>query len=485
MASLSNDDLYYWPGDDEFVSVQKVDEDKAKETYIVSKIGSDENGATTVDNYIYSEKDPEWFAKVQAYNLDNLEDENQDTIIYVEDLDEDYVINNYYVDDEYSYADRIRYFHDPYYYGAYSYDPYPYYSYGAYPHYRYNSLVWGAYGWGGYYSRFYSGFYDPWLYDPWYYGGYSSAYAYYGYYDGFYLSHYGGYSHGYYDGFTVGTRHESKSRRRSRNPNLVSTSNGGGSDLYAMTDARVQGNHVSSGGSQRNSDRRRVVSAKDSERKTVVKVNDDLIAQKPVRSNNVLTEKRRSTTKLNERVVSNDARKNQVYRTVTSNPTRTVYNSSSVDRSSSARVSTPAYKKPRTVTNSSNPNYNTARSADRTRSAVNSASDKRAYTIPSSNRSNSKTSTRTTYSRSKQYNSRPAATNSSSRSTYRSTNSSRSTSTPSSSSRSYTPSSNSSSNRSYTPRSSSSGSSRSYNSSSRSSGSSRSTGSSRSGSSRR
>ena len=198
MSGKYVDDLYYWPGDTppEVAGVEQSNigskKQKPDDLIIISEVGKDSNGTNTLNNYIYADDEPDWYSGVQAKNIENLQNPGEDTLYVPSEDGESYIINNYYLgddsDDYYSYSDRIRFFHDPYYIS-------PYISF------NYN------WGWGGFYSPYYGyNYWDPWYYnswyspwgyrswyyDPWYYNswGYNSYYGWGGY-----------YGHGYYPGY--------------------------------------------------------------------------------------------------------------------------------------------------------------------------------------------------------------------------------------------------------------------------------------------
>ncbi|HPR62118.1 MAG TPA: hypothetical protein PLF35_14280, partial [Prolixibacteraceae bacterium] len=122
------DDLYYWPGDNipeissEELTALSESTQPGGNTIIVSELEEGNDGTKTLNNYIYADEEPSWFNDVQAYNLDNIESEGNDTIFFTDEESGSYVVNNYYIDDDYSYADRIRRFHNPFFYDPFYWD---------------------------------------------------------------------------------------------------------------------------------------------------------------------------------------------------------------------------------------------------------------------------------------------------------------------------------------------------------------------------
>ena len=108
------DDAYYWPGDDTPLMQEEVAPKSKSDLFIISEVSKDEDGANRMKNYIYADDEPDLYNKIQAQNIEMLKDTTQDTIYFETDDDETYYVDNYYVDDELSYADRNRIFHDRY-----------------------------------------------------------------------------------------------------------------------------------------------------------------------------------------------------------------------------------------------------------------------------------------------------------------------------------------------------------------------------------
>lgn len=465
------DDLYYWPGDvtpaltaSDMETLSGKKPQQNKELIVVSELKENQDGSSTLNNYIYADDEPDWFGQVQAYNLENLNSESQDTIYFETEEDETVYINNYYVDDEYSYSSRIRRFHNPYYF-----DNDPYWnlsmSWGYYSPYSWNRPYYSGYG---YWDPWYSSWYSPWGY----YGGYSSLYWGYGYYP--YYSYYHGYPyyygypyyHNQHNHYTYRDYYDGE--RRSSRPNT--TYSGGGTARNVANADNTRGGSPVTVNKSLNPDNRRSVGA----------TNELANSQKSgtVNSQNnreVLTEKRRSTEGKQTTVTRNAPVTQQAangapsYRTRTgenNSPVRTTPGTTVNGATNNNRSYTPSYNTPRSNTratyNSSNKSVpGTYQSTDRDRSSSGSSS-KSGYAIPS-------TSSRSSYQ---------SGSNSPAKS-YSSGNSS----SPASKS----PSSYSSGNRSYTPSaparsgSSYSGSSNRSTGSSYSSGSTRSSGSSYSG----
>ncbi|MCF8361186.1 MAG: hypothetical protein K9G70_01045 [Prolixibacteraceae bacterium] len=467
------DDLYYWPGDD----VTQISNEELAELeqnskpddniVIISELGKDKKGSKTLDNYIYAEEEPDWYNEVQAYNLSNTQGEGQDTIFIPDENNGEYVVNNYYINDQMSYADRIRRFHDPYYY-----DPHVSFSFN--------------WGWGSpYYSSYHrwnTWHYDPWYYDPWGYSSwgysswgyspyYSSSWYYNRWHSPYYYSHYrpygyyGSYYGNYYPRYYVDNKDYEKSNRRSRRPN---TTYSGGGVAGGRSTAGDYRNDETMNKSVRTSGRRSVVNGSDSE-----------LAQKSAstatRSERaVVMEKRRSTPSARPANVSSEAktgssRTNNVITTPRRN-VRSTYSSASTGSTTSSRNYTPSYNKPRTNTRAT---YN--RSNNRSSQSVNtrSSGSRSSYSIPSTERSSKSATyrtrtktptksyssgTRSTPTRSKSYSSGSSSqsrsnyssgsSSRSSRSSYSSGSSSRSTRSSSYSSGSSSRSSGSSSSRS-------------------------------------
>lgn len=477
------DDLYYWPGDtppeavaEEQPVIGLTDKKSNNDMLIISEVGEDENGNKTLDNYIYADKEPEWYSDVQAQNIQNIDSISQDTITLPSGDEETYVINNNYLDDNeyYSYSDRIRSFQDPYYY-----DPYwgssIYMGFG-YPYYR-GYLGWNSWGWNSWY---YDPFYYSWGYSP-FYNDYYWGGGYYGWYSPYNYYHYG--NNHLYDNDRPGRDEDYASNRRSRNPNAIYSSGGVGTTSSGRGES--VGNELASSNKSGSTLNRRTVE------------NDGTSTQKSVSTTTsqerstsaVLSEKRRNSAN----VGSNPSVNTRSYATSGSganssttsgqnydrrtNTTTTSSTNSTLNRSNS----TPSYNKPRTNTRASyNTNrtstseqtkYSTTSSDANTRTRSSGATTKSTYQIPSSS------STTRSYGSSSLGTVKRSSSSSGSSST---PTRSYSTGSSSSSSRSYS-SGSSTSSRSYSSGSSSSTPSRSY--SSGSSGASHSSGSSSGGSS--
>ncbi len=118
------DDLYYWPGDAPLVTAdENLPEigtaEKSDDVLIISEAGENPDGTKTLENYIYADEEPDWYSEVQANNLQNIENTGEDTLYIPSDDDQTYIVNNYYMNDDYSYAVRTMRLHDPYYYDPY------------------------------------------------------------------------------------------------------------------------------------------------------------------------------------------------------------------------------------------------------------------------------------------------------------------------------------------------------------------------------
>ncbi|MGF7138445.1 hypothetical protein [Roseimarinus sediminis] len=465
------DDIYYRPGDVSMeLSPELADNELAnkkqlakKETIIVSQLEEGEDGTKKLNNYIYADDEPDWFNKVQAYNLENIDSVANDTVYFPDEDQGQYEINNYFVEDDFSYAQRIRTFHDPYYY---HYDPY------------YNfSFRWG---WG---SPHYS-YWDPWYYDPWYYGswGYAGAYwGWYGYnswYPPYYHNHYYPYYGSYYNNwpyYAGNNRDYHDGDRRSRRPNTVYGGGGVAARSVGSSDMRQSGSVINK--SAQSNGRRSVID-------NTTASNQKSVTTQRSGSGEALIEMRRSTT------TSNVSRNGNVRTNNTSTApasTRTAVTPvTRSERSGSASYNkpvvssgnantqrssdyTPSYNKPRSNTRATYNRSNSTPAQSRSTYTRSTGSSSKSYSIPSSTTRSTPTSTYrsgSSGSSSRSYSSSP------SRSSYSAP--SRSSSTPSRSSSSYSPSrsSSGSSGSSYS-RSSGSSSSGSSSSSSSSSGGSR------------
>ncbi len=143
---------------------------------IVSQMDKNQDGTSTVNNYVYQPDKDHLNSDVQSYNMDSQQLANSDTTAYYNDDDVKYVINNYYDDVDYAYRIGRFYrpfynpfFYDDWYYGYSS--PYyygwnmgfgwdPWYSSGwGYPYYGYYSPF--SFGFGGYWGLGYGGYYSP------------------------------------------------------------------------------------------------------------------------------------------------------------------------------------------------------------------------------------------------------------------------------------------------------------------------------------
>jgi len=511
MSGRYIDDLYYWPGDAPLMAAeeslpeigtenQPVDED----LLIISEAGTNSDGTKTLNNYIYADEVPDWYTDVQGQNLESLDPAGEDTLVIPSEDGETYIVNNYYMDDDFSYSERIRRFHDPYYY-----DPYWNFSFNwgwGYPYYS-SYHRWNSWYWDPWYGS--SWYWDPWYYDPWYYSwGYSPYYSSW-YWGGGYYGHYSPYYYHphHYNNWAYNDRFDKKDNydgeRQSRRPNALYQGAGGAvsaasatrSREYTALDGPTTNKSINAGSS------RRVVNTGENTSSTQKSATTNT---PQTSTRNVLTEKRRVSTGVPSN--GNSGQSNAVSTGTTGTrtaPAASVRSSSSTtsqprvisggSSSSGTRSTyTPSYNKPRTNTRST---YNTNRTT---------GTDLKSYSVPSeSNRSYSapsqSRSTRSTYQI-------PSTRSESSSSgtpspTYRSSSPSQrssgySTSSPSRSSSSYSSPSSGSSRSSYSSPSSgssrssssyssgsSSGSSRSYSSGSSSGGSSRSSGSSSSSSS--
>ena len=239
------DDLYYWPGDnppvyagEELPNIGSNTKTANEDMLIISEVEKGKDGTNTLNNYIYSDDEPDWYSDVQARNIEIINSSDQDTLIIPYEDDGTYIVNNYYMDDnDYYYSNRLRFFHDSYYY-----DPYWNFTYnwgwGSYyysPYSRWNSWYWNPWGYSS------MGWYDPWYYNswgyynPWYYGSY---YGYNSWYHPYYSHNYYGHHH-YNDWYDRDNKNYNESSRRSRN--LIGTY-GGATGMASNT--RTGGNET-------------------------------------------------------------------------------------------------------------------------------------------------------------------------------------------------------------------------------------------------
>jgi hypothetical protein len=422
MSGRYVDDLYYWPGDAPLEEAEAVmpsigsdDKKVDNDMLIISEVGKDEKGNKTLDNYIYSEDEPDWYKNVQAQNIENINKAEEDTLAIPTEEGGNYIVNNYYLDDNsyFSYSDRIRRFHNPYYY-----DPFwdnsfswgwgdPFYSWN-YPYSSYYG--WNSWGWDPWYN---SWGYSPYCYNSWY-GGYNNWYS------PYYSNHNFGHHNQNWNNDNFRRDDNVTSNRRSRNPNAIY---GGGS----LNSSSVGRNNNASGVTTLNK------SVSMDKRRTVINEGDNQLksastAQETQKRNGaILTEKRRNTANANSapsnlerKVVGNSgtSTSSPAYRTPSQNIDRRVNSENNqLNNPSSSRSSnyTPSYNKPRTNTRAT---YNTNRASEPTR-----------YSSPTENRS---TITRTQQSQSNTRSNYqlPSTSSGNSGNSYRSRSSSSSSSSP-------------------------------------------------------
>ncbi len=204
MTKSYDDDIYFSPADVPPATmvdnqapaaerpVKKSISDTGKQKIVISQMEKNEDGTSTLNNYVYQSDQKNNNQDYQNYDMDNQDLVQSDTTVYYNDDDVKYVINNYYDDNDIDFAYRIGRFHRPWhYYSPFFYDNW---------YYGYNSWYSGYYGWD-----------CGWGYDPWYSCSWGYPYSYYGYYSPFYFGFggywggwYGGYNHGYYDGYYGG-----------------------------------------------------------------------------------------------------------------------------------------------------------------------------------------------------------------------------------------------------------------------------------------
>ena len=193
MTKAYDDDIYFSPADVPPVAIvedeapreksaQMSNNDTRDKKIVLSQIDRNADGTSSVNNYVY-QPDNNGNPDNQNYNMDDQELVESDTTAYYNDEDVNYVINNYYDenDNDLDFAYRINRFHRPYYYSPFFYDDWMY---------------------GGYYSPYYSGYYGMnygWGYNSWY-GGFGYPYSYYGGYYSPFSFGFGGYWGGGYGG---------------------------------------------------------------------------------------------------------------------------------------------------------------------------------------------------------------------------------------------------------------------------------------------
>jgi hypothetical protein len=239
LAKSYEDDIYFSPKDVSPVAVaesktpakEKSVQQKKSETenqqVIISEMNQNTDGSNVVTNSVYQSGTNN--SGQTGYDMNDQELIGSDTTVYYNDDDVKYVINNYYDDNDMSYADQFNRFYGPYYspyYSPYYYDDYYYGGYWGYPSWGFSvGFGWGYpyYGWGyPYYG---------WGY-PYY--GYGCGYPYYGY-GGCYPG--GGY---YYDDVQV-------SQRRTTNMNAAGNGINGNSSNTGRQSLNSMNSSIQSG----------------------------------------------------------------------------------------------------------------------------------------------------------------------------------------------------------------------------------------------
>lgn len=272
LATSEYDDLYYSPADHaspvynsdkssvsehasgSYNSNERYSEPAQGQRQDNSNVsGQDRYKSTTVNDY--QSNNPAVYGNNQN-QVNNYSGQNEESVSDQNNAQPDtayasggntYITNNYYDDDYYSYASRIRRFHSPW-WGLDYYDPFYYDPFGL-------SFGWNSWtGWNfGFGWPYYSSFYSP-------YYGYGYGYGYGGYgYRGW--PYYGGLYDGYYYGDVYRHRNtDSYGRRRNMGSNSYITGGGGYSVRNSATNeyGRRMGNSavnssISSAGNGRRS----------------------------------------------------------------------------------------------------------------------------------------------------------------------------------------------------------------------------------------
>ena len=217
-------------------------------TMVISSCGTTSYySSASFDDGIYYRATRESRAAMVASNKEMHESAKKPQSYILEDEEGNY----YLVDDETSYAERLRKFDSPTYtfyvdYGVWTSPWYnPWWGSYRYPYFGYPYYSW----YSGWYSPWYHGWYDPWYsgwYDPWYYGygGYGWYYNYWNpwYYHGYYPGP--GHPHNYYQDVAYGKRSaaDGQSYRNTRR-----TTASGGSAYTRRSEGRSADSYNSSG----------------------------------------------------------------------------------------------------------------------------------------------------------------------------------------------------------------------------------------------
>lgn len=209
------DDIYFSPGDippqieiaAEQMETEGEEVSNVPDEVIISRLDTNEDGSKTLNNYIFKDENQDNYLSAQLDGLEDAELLESDTTELINEDEVKYIVNNYYDDDDFDYAYRIRRFHRPGFYDPFYWDDWFYYDY-------YSPYAWGNWGWGlgswysGYYwHRPYYSWHSPYYNWGWgwpYYGGcYGGYYAYNNWYGG-------GYYHGSSGNYASSNRYYGK-----------------------------------------------------------------------------------------------------------------------------------------------------------------------------------------------------------------------------------------------------------------------------------
>ena len=362
------DDIYFSPADVPPVaavsdqsqpdarSAKSNNNDTKGNKIVMSQIGRNGDGTSTVNNYIY-QQDKNNSSENLSYDMNNQELVNSDTTRYYNDDDVKTVINNYYDSDDVDYAYRIRRFYNPYCYSPFWDNWYSDYYSPWYTGYNNWGFGWN-YGWGydPYYSwgwgyPYYSGYYSPFAFGLGYWGWS-------GYYGGYYGGNWGWGGNYYYNDHNV-------ARRRDTNLSLPGGAGRNAGSISGITSGRRPN--------------------------TIVNGASDL-------KNATIVNDRRGSTSINGRRLSSTPGREistQMQQNGNSGNIRRAYEPSTTgrtyDQSTAIRRNyTPSYNKPRIVnqSNYNSNNYSRPRtSSTYERSSVRSSSSGYQYSEPRSSSS--------------------------------------------------------------------------------------------------
>jgi hypothetical protein len=408
LAKSYDDDIYFSPKDVAPVAVaesktpakEKSTQQKKSEAQnqqvIISEINKNTDGSKVVTNSVYQTGADN--SNQTGYDMNNQDLIGSDTTVYYNDDDVKYVINNYYDDNDMSYADQFNRFYGPYYtpyYSPYYYDDFYYGGYWGYPYWGFSvGIGWGypyyGYGWG-------------WGYP--YYPYYGWGYPYYG-------CGYPGYGNGgyypYYNDVQV-------SQRRTTNMNAsgggITNTSGRQSNLNTMNNSMQQGVNSATGKDQNTwvengHTRGRTIDASGNSQnaQNATVVNDRRGSTNPVNSSTGTQVQNRADSRAQMTRPASNSSVN-VRRSYAPSTTGSTYSQSRTVRQS--QNYTPSYNKPRIVNQS---NYNNSYARPRTsngnvleRAAIKSANSGNSGSSYSQPRSSS--SMRQTYRSSSSYSS--------------------------------------------------------------------------------